>query len=84
MGILYNYKPYEQLRKGIFSVETGEYKLPVGWVGMEKEFLIIGETDETYVTQLIEPEKEESDIVPIGLHKSRLIQWKETQLELFI
>ena len=84
MEILYNYKPYEVSKVGVFEVETGEYKLPGRWVKREEENIIIGETDDCYVTRLLESGCGEwvgdgvvkrEYILPIGLHKTRLIRW---------
>lgn len=79
MKILYNYKPFDQPRIGLFHTEDETNNI--------KEFKIIGKYDTGYATQL-KPysDKLGSDptmLLPIGLHKSRLIRWKTNQLELF-
>jgi hypothetical protein len=92
MEILYNYKAYDTPKKGVFNVETGEYKLPIGWLQKEVECIIIGETDLHYVEELLPSSHgewvgdvvvEHKYILPIGLHKSRLVKWIDSQLCLF-
>jgi hypothetical protein len=92
MKILYNYKAYENPLYGIFSVEIvpNEYKLPEGWLCEEREFRIIGECDDSYVTRLQETtgnewgvEVQDKFVLPIGIHKSRFIRWVSNQLSLF-
>lgn len=84
MKILYNFIKYDTPKIGVFSVETGEYKALIGWVKKEEEASIIGETDNSYVTRLLESQHGEwvgnkvvqhKYILPIGIHKSRLIRW---------
>lgn len=79
--ILYNYEPYATPRNGLFSITTDEYQLPGGWVAKDEVRLIIGKADGIYVERLVD--LSDGDIVPIGLHESRLIRWHETQLDLF-
>lgn len=92
MKTLYNYQQYEQPRYGIFSVmkEPNEYKPPEGWLHEEREYRIIGECDDLYVTRLQETEGnvwgvevQERFILPVGLHKTRLLRWTSGQLSLF-
>ena len=92
---LYNYIAYDCPRRGIFSVmkNPNEYKMPNGWVQVEVERIIIGEDDDCYVEQLLKTERgewvgevvvEKKYILPIGLHKSRLVRWiGGDQLSLF-
>lgn len=91
--ILYNYIPYAQKRKGLFRVETREYKLPgPGWVQVLEEMTIIGENDHCYVKHLIEgvghDRNDEKYGKPyklgVGSHKTRLEKWLPTQTELFL
>jgi hypothetical protein len=90
----YQYRPYPGKRIGIFSVEKepSEYTLPGGWVREEKKIEIIGETDDTYVDKLQELNYgewfgdkliQQEFLIPLGVHKSRLIKWIPYQLELF-
>lgn len=94
MEILYNYKPYDKPRKGVFLIETKEYKLPGGWVRAQTEATVIGECDEVYVEYLKPTSHGEwvgneviqhEYILPLGFHKSRLVRWvDEPQLQLAI
>ncbi len=89
----YNYQHYDNPKHGIFKIEKSpsEYILPGGWVYVETEIKIIGETNDEYVTRFIESEYEnDGDIIfkskntyPSGIHKSRFIKWVDSQLELF-
>lgn len=89
--ILYNYVPYEQAKKGVFSITTDEYKLPGGWVLKEEERIIIGETDDCFVEKLLESGHGEwigdkvvqlNYTLPVGIHKSRFVKWLPTQIEI--
>jgi hypothetical protein len=83
--ILYDYKPFDESKLGLFNASLGgEYKI--------KEILIIGETDLHYIFRLKKVSEDnwiddkviyETFILPIGIHKSRLIQWMPTQLSIF-
>jgi hypothetical protein len=92
--ILYGFKKYDLPRKGVFSVpkEDGGYSLPGGWEQELKEFLIIGEDNTSFVYRLQESEQGEwlgnrvvqsKVVLPIGVHKSRLVRWTSGQLEIF-
>lgn len=94
MKVLYNYKPYQTPKVGLFHCETGLYQLPVGWVQEEQEHEIIGETADTYVYRLAEHTCCDTTkktygkkmLLPMGVHKSRLVTWVENkgvQLKLF-
>lgn len=92
MEILYNYKPYEHPKTGEFWTETNEYRLPGGWVRKLEPITIIGEDDTGFVYRLQESGHGEwidgqvvhfKYILPIGIHKSRLHRWVDTQLSLF-
>lgn len=92
--ILYDFIKYPTPRKGLFSVEkpNGEYILPDGWEQELEEVLIIGEDNTCFVYNLKPSELGkwvgnevivEKFILPIGIHKSRLVKWTPVQLTLF-
>lgn len=93
MEILYNFKAYPAPKKALFKVDTNKYILPEGWIQKEELYTIIGETDDSYVYKLYKSEhgeRNEKDkvvikkyIMPLGVHKSRLVRWTEGQLLLF-
>ena len=80
-------------RKGIFRCDLNQYDAKLGWLDEEKELLIIGEDNLLYITKTFRQDTylEHPDRPPlrgdlmsgIGPHKSRLVKWVETQLELF-
>lgn len=88
MKVLYNYKPYDKPRRGLFRVEDpdGIYTKQ-GWNTKSEEHTIIGETKHSYITELKpysnklhgEPEC----LLPLGVHKSRLQAWLTGQLQIF-
>ena len=87
MKPLYNYKPYDHPKKGVFEIETDEYQS--GWVRKKEVFTIIGECDHTFVYRLqpstgndLSSEKIKY-ILPIGIHKTSLVKWISGQLSLF-
>lgn len=82
MKILYDYKEYPQPKQGIFSLhkKDAKYILPDGWEQSKETLLIIGETKDHYITNLV---SYENDLLPLGPHKSRLMKWVPTQLNLF-
>ncbi len=91
MEILYGFIPYEQIKTGIFKEDTNIFKLPGGWVWEEKTVDIIGETEDSYVYELSESGHGEwigdkvvqhKYILPMGIHKSRFIRWKDRQLQM--
>lgn len=90
-GILYNFVPYETPRLAIYNSPGETYELPRGWIDVPKTVLIIGETKDSYITELRPSEHGEwtekrilyKYILPLGFHKSRFIKWEETQLKLF-
>ena len=69
------FTPYETPKLGVFSIETGEYKLPTGWLCKDMDFKIIGEDDISYICQ-------ENDEI-VSIHKSSLVKFKDIQLNLF-
>jgi hypothetical protein len=92
MNILYNYKPFINPKLGVFEVDSGVYKFPNGWIQNIEEKLIIGEADGMYVYKLYESGHGEwiedkviqkTYIMPLGINKSRLLNWKSNQLSLF-
>lgn len=94
LPILYDYYPYDQPRKGLFSLnkKDGEYIFPDGWEVEEKEVTIIGETNLFYVYKLSPSEQGrwvgdkvivEKFVIPHGINKLRFIKWTTGQLELF-
>jgi len=91
LEILYNYRPFNSPTEGEFRITTDVYKFPDGWLCKNKKYLIIGETDDTYVYKLLPSSYGEwivdkvirkEYIMPLGIHKSRLVKWIETQLSL--
>jgi len=92
MKPLYNYQPYDHPKKGVFEIMTGEYQLPTGWLQKEEVFTIIGESDDTFVYQLKASGHgvwvgnkviKKKYILPMGIHKSRLVKWISGQLTMF-
>jgi len=87
MPILYDFVKYDSPRKGLFRVEkhNGAYTLEGGWEFEEKELIIIGEIDINYVEKLVPYNENKNKIclLPIGVHKSRLIKWCNIQLTIF-
>lgn len=88
------YINYKNPKKGVFSVpkKNGKYLLGSGWETVEEDVLIIGEDDQLYVYELKESVQgyyfgkkvvTKKYVIPIGIHKSRLIRWHSCQLELF-
>jgi hypothetical protein len=98
MKTLYDYKPYAQPQKAKYLHPVNEYindSVTGGfrWATKEVETLVIGETDTSYIVQLKEYrecDSNESDygqvvLLPLGFHKSRLVEFSHlgVQLELF-
>ncbi len=50
--ILYDYKPFDCQKIGVFNTGTNKYKLPDGWIQKIEEFTIIGETELHYIERL--------------------------------
>jgi hypothetical protein len=87
-----NYQSFEFKKRGIFEICTGIYELPIGWIQKHEEREIIGETDLLYVTHLLKSSHGEwvgnkviqhQYVLPIGIHKSRLVEWVNSQLSIF-
>lgn len=92
--VLYNFFKYDCPRIGLFSVpkKGGKYNLYTGWENNIVKFQIIGEDSTSYVYELKEIEEgiwkgnkviRKKFMLPIGIHKSRLVRWVTGQLELF-
>ncbi len=64
-------------RTGIFRTDTGQYKLPEGWLYELKELEIIGESKEYYEYRRI------GDGRKLSIHRTHLHQWKTGQQTLF-
>lgn len=88
MKVLYNYKPYQFPMTGLFNITTDVYDN--GWKLSQEKKLIIGEDDDSYVYQLLnsghgewvgEKVIQHKYILPIGIHKSRLVKWVAGQLQ---
>lgn len=84
---------YDSPKKGSFLVlsEQGEYNSK-GWVQVPVNDIIIGETDDCYVTRILDSKYDEwvgdekktvTGKICLGYHKTRLIKWEAMQLSLF-
>lgn len=70
---------------------TGDnYIRESGWEIIYKDFIVIGEDRHSYITEFKEcielyPDgiKQYNYFVKIGFHKSRLVNWVDTQMKLF-
>jgi hypothetical protein len=93
MKVLYDYKQFSTPKKGLFRIDINKYDIKRGgWLQKEVEHTIIGETDDSFITHLKPSEEGEwvgnkvvkhKFILPLGIHKSRLVQWTTGQLALF-
>jgi len=92
--IEYGYKAYQTPRRALFLVEKkdGKYSLPNGWEREHEEVVVIGETDIWYVYEIQEfsygewigkKVVQKNCLLPIGIHKTRLVKWLDGQLILF-
>ena len=95
--VINNYKPFNTPKKASYSKTGDEYIKDsdtglMGWQQIEEEVTVIGEDDTCYIYKLQEHKLCDSDepeygklvLLPIGFHKSRLIEWLPgLQLELF-
>lgn len=90
----YGYKEYATPRRAIFSVEkaNGRYILGSGYEQELVEETIIGEDSTAFVTKIIESSHgrwignkvvSKTYLLPVGIHKTRLVQWLDGQLNLF-
>ena len=94
LPILCNFQKYTAPKKGIFAVlkPNGKYSCEYGWETELEECTIIGEDTTSYVYKLQPSEQGkwvgnnviiQRFILPIGIHKSRLVRWTSGQLALF-
>lgn len=83
---------YKQHRIGIFRIDTNVYDVNVGWIHREEERVIIGETLYSYTYEYLTTSCGYWDdlgrytayyTMALGIHKSRFVKWKETQMTLF-
>lgn len=83
LKIVNDYVPYKAPVKLFFNISSNIYDIKQGgWVLNVEESLIIGETKDSYVTKLLKSVSCDTDdshygeeiIIPIGIHKSRLIK----------
>lgn len=87
------YKAYDFPKNGLFKVGDGGYDQKLGWTQIQVVHKIIGENDLWYIYRFIESETyyptpnftplKIDFLSPIGIHKTRLVKWLDTQLELF-
>lgn len=79
-------KLYTESRKAIFKIHKGE------WDNVEEEVIVIGETDDGYITRIIETSipywdqygrYEAHMCLPLCIHKSRFVKWCSIQMEIF-
>lgn len=90
-GLRYNFVPYDVPRLATYNHPGNEYKFPIGWIDIPKTVLVIGETKDSYITELKNADHGEwtdkkilyKYILPMGFHKSRFLKWEDTQLTLF-
>lgn len=82
---------YDSPRKGIFNIHSGIYGKN-GWEQRKEERTIIGETETSFVERISKStfgfwvgsrKIKRRYTIPVGLHKSRLVKWIPSQLELF-
>jgi hypothetical protein len=84
---------YEHPKNAIYRETTNEYdSARGGWISIEKQATVIGEDEHFYVTRTVntcEYNFTPNDTIKgnflygIGFHKSRLVKFVETQLEMF-
>jgi len=83
---------YEHPLKAIFMQTTSEYDLKKGPVDKETEVIVIGEDNHCYITRIFKTDRFMHQpgvftygklMYGIGFHKTRLVRFVETQLELF-
>lgn len=82
---------YQYPKSGKFWVPSEDYSLKDGWEKVG-EVEVIGEADDLYITRFYQSEIPYWDqfgkymaisTAIVGIHKSRFIQWLDTQLTLF-
>ncbi|NNV54554.1 hypothetical protein [Limnovirga soli] len=83
---------YAQPRKGLFNLNTEEYHPKIGWVQKQEALVIIGETACSYTCRYLTSSipywdeygrYEAHATTAVGVHKSRLVKWLPTQIQLF-
>ena len=86
------FERYPFPRVAVYNRPGEKYNLPGGWQDTPTDALVIGETEDEYVTKIMESETSYWDeygrynasyCYPFGFHKSRFIEWKEAQVALF-
>ena len=88
MKTVHNYKPYTSPKKALYFQLGEEYVNDIntgflGWKREEREAIVIGEDDTTYITSLKEyrvsdtsdPYYGQTVLLPMGFHKSYLVKW---------
>ena len=73
------YSLYDAPRFGVFRITNDKYDIETGWGFDLKTNQIIGEDEHIYITRLIQ--EKNGDVLPIGIHRSRLDHWTSGQLE---
>ncbi len=76
-----DYLPYDKPKLARFKI-TGDKYLEGGWEKILEIYKIIGETKLWYVHEIRE-DKTDKTLFCVGIHKTRLERWMDTQLELF-
>lgn len=74
------YSLYDAPRFGVFRITNDKYEIESGWGFDLVTNQIIGEDEHIYITRLIH--EENGDVLPIGIHRSRLDHWTSGQLAL--
>lgn len=79
-----DYQAYDNPKKCLYKCPDGKYNYISGW-DTPKETMVIGETEHCYIYELrpISDFNVFKYLLPIGFHKSRLIKWLPTQLQMF-
>lgn len=89
LPIIGEFKAFEIPKKCIYNLDANKYLLGTGWLQVEKETTVIGEDRDSYIEELrpvSDPNKysnKKKYLLPLGFHKSRLIRWLPTQIEMF-
>jgi len=91
MKSLHGLTIYQNPRNAIFRQETGMYDLKQGPIRQEVTAKVIGEDDQCYITSTFITDRFMQKpgiyiyghfVYGIGFHKTRLVRFIETQLEL--
>lgn len=90
LPVVYPFKPYQQVRRGLFSIEceSREYDIKTGWKQKLVERDIVGENDFWFIDELKVTTsrfngKGRKEILAMGIHKTRLVKWLNGQLSMF-